>query len=421
MKNFKDKIAYFLLGSILGLGLLAAGVSGAAVCQGWQGCTGIATSTNVGGVVTVSQGSTTSSLQYSITTAGSGIGNVVVTAASVLANNFPFFITAGSSTLSASSGLSNLTGGGVNASGTWIVKGTSSLQSVSSTNQNISGYLGVGGQSSLASVSSTNLESSGRLAVAAQSGLASVSSTNLQASGQLIAGGQASLSSVSSTNLQSTGQLVVGGQSTLASVSTTNITANGFITLTGAMTGAGALFTGQVAADKVNATTSVITPSSTVSTSFTLPINNSTTLGPGQIHISNNTGTLEYGAGGGTALALTPTSSLSFAAVSSSFTGDDFVWIANGNYKFTNIQAVNKLAGDSCGFNFQWAANRASTTAQGASSLFTATTTVTASTSTVDIAITGSTTIKYGNILRLVSAPLTSNECDITLSLQIQL
>lgn len=160
--------------------------------------------------------------------------------------------------------------------------------------------------------------------------------------------------------------------------------------------------------------------SSTIFTSLTIPINTTTTLLTGGLHISATTGTLEYGKSGGT-LALSPTSSLSIAAVSSSFTGDDFVWIASGNYTFTDIKAINKIAGDTCAFNFQWGTGRSSSTVSGAQSLFTATTTVTASTSSFDIAITGSSTIANGQILRMVSAPLTSNECGITISMQAQL
>lgn len=148
-----------------------------------------------------------------------------------------------------------------------------------------------------------------------------------------------------------------------------------------------------------------------------IPYSTNTSFTNGQIQISSATDTAEYGAGGGS-FALSPTSSISYAAVSSSLTGDDFLWESPSTYKFTDVEAVNKTSGDSCAFNLQFDLNRSSSTAQGAQSIFNATDTVTASTSSVSLAINGSSTITKGQILRLASAPLTANECDITISLQ---
>lgn len=129
----------FLIGALL-LGL-TVGTVYAATLQGFQGGTGIATSTagNVGNFLQVA--STSPFLTYTFAAqAGAGFaGNLFVSpSSSVVANNFPYYLTNGSSTVSATSTLSQsgtqlLQNGAFNASGTITQNGVAVLTASAAT------------------------------------------------------------------------------------------------------------------------------------------------------------------------------------------------------------------------------------------------------------------------------------------------
>lgn len=121
-----------IIGIAIGIGALLSilwfGIAHGAVLQGYQGGTGISTTTvgNVGNCLQVN--SSSPFLTWTIGACGSGgggSGNVLVTpSSSVLANEFLYWTTNGSTTVSPTSTLTFLSNGNINASGTITQNGT---------------------------------------------------------------------------------------------------------------------------------------------------------------------------------------------------------------------------------------------------------------------------------------------------------
>lgn len=424
-----NKATKYTLGTITMIGLLYASIAYGATLQGFQGGTGLATSTagNIGKALTVA--STSPFLTYTLTTLTSGGSGTVTTSSIVSLNNFPFWATVGGG-LSGTSTLSIL-GTLLQQLGDFVASGFVSSSQLFSPSGTI-GFI------TFTSATGTNLTLSNNAIV---SGL--VSSTQLtvasgtinritfsNATGTSInLSGQASLSSVSSTNLLATGYLKADSLIVTTVASTTELRANSStitrmtftnatgttLTLTGVATMATTTVSTTLVVLQVTSSTELRANSSTIATKLQIPINTALTAS-GQLGISATTGTLNYF--DGTYDALSPTSTKGLLIEAPTGARDDVFWIAPFSGKVTGAYVVNTNPGDTITFNLQWGQSRASTTAQGAKSAFTSNQTNTATTTISNFAITGSSTFQYGDVFRVITASASTTQSLVQMILQ---
>lgn len=246
----------------------------------------------------------------------------------------------------------------------------------------------------------------------------SVSSTNYTASGY---GLFPSLyfTNASGTNMTLSGflqgsTLSMSGLSALAGLTFTNATGTN-VTMTGTSNLATSTVSTTLIVLGITSSTELRANSSTIKTQLTVPVN--TTLnGSGQIGISSATGTLNFF--DGMYDALSPTSTKEFIIENPTASEDDAFYIAPFSGRVTAVNAVNKSNGDTVTFNIQWGQSRASTTAQGAKSAFTANQAVTATTTLSSVSVNGSSTFIYGDIFRFITSAASSSQTLIQLVIQ---
>lgn len=394
-----------------------------AVLQGFQGGTGISTSTSGNDNNCLQQSSSNPFLTWKIGSCGSGgSGNVVVSPTStVLANNFPFYLANGSSTISPTSTLSIsgtqlLQGGAFNASGTITQNGTAVMLqggNISLLNNN-SGFITFASSGIFtAGITINNLVAATATVLTDASGIKYVTSTITIATNtaattfDVTSSGNKSftLTLPSSlafyTNVGFLTNASITGQSpwiTWTGGNQIQFVNNGFVTAASSVT--------WTAPQTFNSTTT-FQATSTFASTTQITSNN-------LIDASNNkysTSTITTG---------TTTKSIQWIIENPTATEDDAVFIFDTTSTIKSLYSVNKVNNESTTFNWIWCSSR-SAASSTCNHLFTNNVTSTATT-TPDAYPTlvsfASTTVSPQWVLRFVNNTASTSQLSQTLWFQ---